>query len=112
MRYRTGPGEFRLEIGVEQAPVRTHATLVDLPGLVGGLDDVVVDAKRVGAGDEIAQHFGLLDAPRIGFLQIVAGARPAELADDDTLARIEAAQQVVGAYGVVHRGGTGATFPI
>ena len=63
---RSGPGEFRLARGVEQAPVGADAAFEGLPRLVERFDDVVVDAAGFGARDEVADDRGLLDAARIG----------------------------------------------
>ena len=109
---RAGPGEFRLARGVEQAPIGADAAFEHLPRLVDGFDDVVVDAVGVGARDEIAQHDGLLDAAGIGVLQIVAGARPAELGDHDALAGIGLAQLVVDHDRLIDRLRLGEAFPV
>ncbi len=53
--------------------------------------------------DEIADDGCLLHAAGIGVVEIVAGARPAELGDDDALARVHLAQLVVELEGVVDR---------
>jgi hypothetical protein len=92
---RSGPGEFRPQRCVEDAPVRPDIALEQFLRLIDRLDDVVVDATRVGGCHEIAQQHGLAD--RIGHraLEIVPGAGPAELADHDFLARIFGAQLVV-----------------
>ena len=57
-------GEFRLAVGVEHAPIGADAAFVGLPRLVERLDDRIVDAHGVGAGDEIADDLGL--GQRIG----------------------------------------------
>ena len=85
---RPGPGELRLARGVEHAPVGADAAFEGLPRLVVGFDDVVVDAERLGAGDEAAQHAGLHQRIGIGVAAVVARARPAELGDHDALAGI------------------------
>ncbi len=106
---RPGPGELRLPRGVEQAPIRPDAAFHRLPRLIDRLDDVVVDAIGLGAADEIADQQSLLDAAGIGVVEIVAGARPAELGDHDALAGINTPQLVVDFDGVVDRmGGVGA----
>ena len=51
--------------------------------------------RRPRRRDEVAQHDRLLDAARIGGVEIIAGARPAELGDHDPLARMRPAQLVV-----------------
>src|SRR5262249_12098681 len=99
-------------VGVEDSPIGADTAFIHLPRLVGGFDDVVVDAQRLGAGDEVAQYLGLLDPARIGLLEIVAGARPAELGDDDALARVALAQLIVGADRVLDRGRRRAAFPV
>ena len=98
-----GPGELGLARGVEQAPIRADAALERLPGLVDRLDDVVVDAIGLGARDEVADDHRLLDAAGVGVMEIVAGARPTELGDDDALAGVGAAQLVVELDGLVDR---------
>ena len=84
---RAGPGEFRLARRVENAPIGSDAAFEEFPGLIDRLDDVVVHADGFGAGDEIAQHRGLLERAGFGVAQIIAGARPAEFGDHDPLAR-------------------------
>ncbi len=109
---RPGPGEFRFARGVEDTPIRTDAAFEELPGLIDRLDDVVLHADGFGAGDEIAQHRGLLERTWIGVEQIVAGARPAEFGDDDPLARELVAQEIVAIDGLIHRLLVGEIFPI
>ena len=92
---RAGPGEFRLARGVQDAPIRADAAFEEFPGLIDRLDDVVVHADGVGAGDEVAQHRCLLERAGLGVAQIVAGAGPAEFGDHDPLARELLAQQLV-----------------
>ena len=92
---RTGPREFQLAAGVEKAPIRTDAAFENLPGLIEGFDQVVVDAERLRARHEIAHHLGLLEGARICGLEVIAGARPTEFRDDDALARISLAQLIV-----------------
>ena len=92
---RPGPGEFRLARGVQDAPIGTDAAFEEFPGLIDRLDDVVFHADGFGAGDEVAQHHGLLERAGIGIAQIVAGARPAEFGDHDPLAGELLAQQLV-----------------
>ena len=97
---------------IKNAPIGTDAAFENLPRLIDSFDDVVVDAVGLGARDEIAQRDGLLDAARIGGLEIVAGARPAELGDDDSLAGIGAAQLVIDDDGLIDRLRFGEAFPI
>ena len=85
---RPGPGELRLARGVEHAPVGADAAFECLPRLVVGLDDIVVDAERLGPGDETAEHASLHQGIGIGVAAVIARARPAELGDHDALARI------------------------
>ena len=92
---RAGPREFRFAGGIENAPIGSDAAFEEFPGLIDRLDDVVVHADGFGAGDEIAQHRGLLERAGFGVPQIVAGARPAEFGDDDPLSRELVAQQLV-----------------
>ncbi len=100
---RPGPGELRFACGVEHAPIGADAALGRLPRLIDRLDDVVVDAVSLGGRNEIAQHHGLLDVARIGGLEIVTGARPAEFGNDDALARQRPAQLVVEFNRVIDR---------
>src|SRR6202011_2392901 len=83
---RPGPGELRLARGIEHAPVAADAAFGRLPRLIERLDDVVVDAERVGARHELAQHGRLLDPAGLGAAVIVAAARAAEPGDHDALA--------------------------
>ena len=92
---RAGPVELGLARSVEQTPIGADAAFENLPGLIDRFDDVVVDAVGARARDEVAQDGGLFDAAGVGILQIIAGARPAELGDHDALAGIGLAQLVV-----------------
>ena len=87
---QAGPLELRRWRGVEQAPVRDHAALRSLPGLIEGLDDVVVDAVRIGAGHEIAEHVGLFGAPRNGVAWDYSRRSASRIGNDDAFARIGA----------------------
>ena len=98
--------------GVEHAPVGADAAFEGLPRLVVGFDDVVVDAERLGARDEVAQHFGLRHLAGIGVAAVVARARPAELGDHDALAGIGLAQPVVDRDRLIDRGLLGDAFPV
>ena len=62
--------------------------------------------------DEIADDGCLFHAAGIGVVEIVACARPAELGDDDALARMHLAQLVVELEGVVDRMGVIKTLPV
>ena len=84
---RAGPREFRFARRIENAPIGSDAAFEEFPGLIDRLDDVVVHADGFGAGDEIAQHRGLLERSGVGVPQIIAGARPAEFGDHDPLSR-------------------------
>ena len=99
--------EFRLPVGVENAPIRADAAFARLPRLVEGLDDRIVDAHGIGAGDEIAHDFGLRDRARHRVLAVQSGARPAELGDHDALARIGFAQPLIDLDGVIDGGRPG-----
>src|SRR4029079_1114135 len=92
---RTGPGEFRRACRVEQTPVRADAAFLDLPRLVVGFDDVVVDAERSGARNESANDLGLLGAARLSRRAVIAGARMSELRNHDVLTGVHAAQLAV-----------------
>ena len=109
---RAGPREFRLARGVENAPIGSDAAFEEFPGLIDRLDDVVVHADGFGAGDEVAQHRGLLERTGLGVPQIVAGARPAEFGDHDALARKLVAQQLEHGHRLVDRLLVGEVFPI
>ena len=58
---RAGPGEFQVAVAVEQTPIGADAAFGDLPGLIEGLDDVVVYAERLGARQERADDARLLE---------------------------------------------------
>ena len=103
---------FGCRDGVEHAPVGADAAFEGLPRLVVGFDDVVVDAERLGAGDEVAQHLRLHQRIGIGVAAVVAGARPAELGDHDALAGIGLPQLVVDADRLIDRRGFGDAFPV
>src|SRR5262249_24130364 len=100
---RARPSEFGLPRRVEQTPVRTDAAFVGFPRLVERLDDVVVDAARLGLGRKIAQDARLLGGSGVGIAAVVTGARPAALGNDDPLAREHAAQFVVAQHRLVDR---------
>ena len=109
---RTGPRKLRLAVGLEDAPIGTDAAFEVLPGPIESLDDVVFHAEGFGARDEIAQHRGLLERSGIGVEQIVAVARPAELGDQDALAREFLAQQAVEIDRLVDRLLVREVFPV
>ena len=109
---RPGPGKFRFARRIEDAPIGTDAAFEELPGLIDRLDDVVFHADGFGAGDEVAQHHGLLERAGIGVPQIVAGARPAEFGDHDPLAGKLVAQQLVVIDRLIDRLLVGEVFPI
>ena len=110
--HGAAPGEFQLPRCVEQTPIGADAAFRDFPRLVDRFDDVVVDAERIGARDEIAQHGRLFEAAGNGVLEIVARARPAELGDHDALAGIHLAQTVIGADRFIDRGRARFAFPV
>jgi hypothetical protein len=91
IRDRAGPAKFRLARSVEHSPIGADTAFEDFPGLVDGLDNVVVDAESFGARHKIAQHNCLLGAAGCCVLEIIARARPAEFGDHDAFAGIEAA---------------------
>ncbi len=107
-----GKGEFRITVGVEDAPIGSDAAFEGLPRLVEGLDDRVVDAHGIGAGYEVAYDRGLGERARHRVLAIKAGARPAELGDHDALARISLPQPVIDIDGMVDGERAGHAFPI
>jgi hypothetical protein len=96
--------EFRVAVGVEQAPIGADATFGSFPWLVESLDDVVVHAERLGARQERADYTRLLELAGNGTLAIVAAARPAELRDDNALAgKCLFSQEVVDPHGLIER---------
>ena len=109
---RSGPGKFGPQRRIENAPIRADVALEQFLRLVDRLDDVVVDAGCVGARNEVAQQDGLGDRGGHGLLKIVAGARPAELADDDFLARVRRPQPVVDGERPLKRGFLRHALPI
>ncbi len=109
---RPGPGEFRVARGVEQAPIGADAAFEYLPGLIDGLDDVVIDAERLRVRDEVPHHDGLLHPARIAVLQVVSGARPPEFGNDDALARKYGAQLVIDEDRLIDRLFLGKAFPV
>ena len=109
---RPGPGKFRFARGIEDAPIGADAAFEEFPGLIDRLDDVVFHADGFGAGDEVAQHRGLLERAGIGVPQIVAGARPAEFGDHDPLAGKLVAQQLVDVDRLIDRLLVGEVFPV
>ena len=62
--------------------------------------------------DEIADDGGLFHPAGIGVVEIIAGAGPAELGDDDALAGMHLAQLVVKLEAVVDRMGVIKTLPV
>ena len=109
---RAGPREFRLARRIQNAPIGSDAAFEEFPGLIDRLDDVVVHADGFGAGDEIAQHRGLLERAGLGVAQIVAGAGPAEFGNDDPFSRKLVAQQLVHGDRLVDRLLVREIFPI
>ena len=67
-RSTIGPvqANFGSRAAFRNAPVRADAAFEEFPGLIDRFDDVVVHADGFGAGDEIAQHRGLLERSGIG----------------------------------------------
>ena len=62
---RIGPGEFRRAVFMEQAPEAAgRAFLVALPGLVEGLDEIVIERVRLALDQELAQVTRLVDHRR------------------------------------------------
>src|SRR6202043_2002684 len=109
---RPGPGKFRLAGRVENAPIGPDAAFKELPGLIDRLHDVVFHADGFGAGDEVAQHHGLLEPAGNGIFQIITGAWPAEFGDHDPLAGKLVAQQLEHRDRLVHRLLVGEVFPV
>ena len=70
-----------MAIGIEYPPKGTDAAFVGFPGLIERLDDRIVDAHRVGAGDEVTDDVGLGERARHRVLAIEPGARPTKLGD-------------------------------
>ena len=92
-----------MAVGIEDPPIGTDAAFVGLPGLIERLDDRIVDAHGVGAGDEIADDVGLGERARHRVLAIEPRARPAKLGDHDALARIGLPQALIAVERVVDR---------
>ena len=83
VRHRPGPGELGVAPGVPQAPVGARAAFGDdLPGLVEGFDEVVVQPQALGLLQELPHEQGLVGGGGFRFAQRRAVARPADLADD------------------------------
>src|SRR6516165_1959887 len=109
---RAGPIELRMARGIKDTPIRADAAFKDFPRLIDCFDDVVVDAVRFGAADEVAQNNRLLDAPGVGILHIVTSARPAEFGNDDALAGIGLPKFVVNQYSLIDRLRLRKTLPV
>ena len=109
---RAGPRKFRFAGRIENAPIGSDAAFEEFPGLIDRLDDVVVHADGFGAGDEIAQHRGLLERSGFGVPQIIAGARPAEFGDHDPFSRKLVAQQLEHRHRLIDGLLGGEVFPI
>src|SRR5689334_24433181 len=101
-----------MAVGIEDAPIGPESSLVGLPRLIEGLDDRVVDAHGVGAGDEVAHHLGLDKRARHGVLAIESRARPAEFGDHDALAGISLPKFLIGMQGMVNRDRSRQALPI
>ena len=94
---------FGVPLGIEHAPIGADAAFEHLPRLVERLDDRIVDAHGVGAGDEVAHDLGLSQRIRHGVQAVETRARPAKLRDDDALAGIGLAQPLIDLHRVVDR---------
>ncbi len=110
--HRAGKREFRGPVGVEDAPIGSDASFIGLPRLIEGFDDRIVDAQRIGPGDEVAHHLGLGDWARHRILAIQSGARPAKLGNDDALAGILASKLLVHAERFIDGARSGCSLPI
>ena len=109
---RAGKLEFRLPLGIEHAPIGADAAFEGLPRLVERLDDRIVDAHGVGAGDEVADDLGLSQRIGHGVLAVETRARPAKLGDHDALAGIGLAQPLVDLHRVIDRDRARQPFPV
>ena len=110
--HRAGKGEFRVPVGVEDAPIGSDAPFIGLPRLIEGFDDRIVDAHRVGPGDEVAHDLGLGQRARHGILAVEAGARPAELGNDNAFAGIDPTEMLVDAERFIDGARAGRSLPI
>ena len=91
-RHGTGKRVLALALRVEQAPARAHrAFQARLPGLVEGLDQVVVEAVARGERGQRAHEARGNRRARLRRTAAAAFGRPAGLADQDRLARKRAA---------------------
>ncbi len=87
-----------------EAPVRAGAAFADvLPGLVERFHEEVVELHVASAVEELAHEPGLRRRGRLGALEAVAAARPADFADDDLLGGIGLAQLLVAHQDVFDR---------
>ncbi len=107
-----GPIEFGMARGIKDSPVRSDATFENLPGLVDRFNDIVVNAVGLCSCNEIAQNDRLINASRIGILEVVPGARPSKFRNDDSFSGVGFAQFVVDQHGLVDRLIFGKPFPI
>src|SRR5262245_62842060 len=112
IRDRAGPFEFWMARGIEYSPIWTDTAFEYFPGLIDRLNDVVIDAVGLGARDEVSQHHRLVDASRVCVLEIIAGARPAEFRNDDTLAGIRLAKLVIDQHGLIDRLSLRESLPV
>src|SRR5580698_6251438 len=80
---------------VKKTPIGTDAAFHRLPRLIDRFNDVVVDAIGLGASNEITDYSSLLEMARLGLLEIVTSARPAEFGDHNALAGMDAAQPII-----------------
>ena len=117
---RAGPGEFRLTVGVPQAPVaaRLAFQVVGLPRLVDRFDHEMVDVLRAQPRHGVADVLGLLggrcvlDHAAAGAAPRGAVRRPADLGDDDVLVRVRLLQHGDPALEIVERRLVGLLVPV
>ena len=109
---RSGPGKFGPQRRIQDAPIRADIAFEQFLRLIDRFDDIIVDAPYIGARNEVAQDHRLADRARHRPFKIMPGARPAELADDNLLARIRRQQSVVESQGLLDREFLWHAFPI
>src|SRR6516165_6820155 len=109
---RARPLEFLLPCRVKKTPIGSDASFKHLPRLVDRFNDVVVDPQRLRMGYKIPHHDRLLHWAGRGILEIIASAGPAELGNDDTLARKGLSQLVIDENCLIDRLTLGETLPV
>ncbi len=81
---RAGQRKHRFPVDSQQAPVGAdHAFVMAFPGLVKGLDDVVIQAVAVHHFNQAADESGFVNHAGYGVAALPAGGRPARFADQN-----------------------------